>query len=341
MLGPSPRGDRHNFSRFVRESDLNGARVFRKPRPVFWELFFFGGASPLKSIFSATTIGMSLELKSSRGPFDSDMLAVETAPRPVHPSDYYALGQLLAFCYYFGLQDMHKDNLLLSPGGLQVIDAEQAFSELLLPNQTLLLPANKDIPWSAGLNILTGTALERLPNHEAKVLLDGFVDLTSLFIENLGSIRSVLRDADSDMRRQPIRIFFRGTREYVEHLDGKTIIADCFEEEAIQLARGDVPYFFMFTGSGVVYFYSSSAWAAQEVAVPVGFRKFVDYCAKEPSYLFTREKIERQWARGMLFLSKKLESLNARDLVWDSCSVTREAGQLNFVSPALRMSAKN
>ena len=66
----------------------------------------------------------------------------------------------------------------------------------------------------------------------------------------------------------------------------------------------------------------------------------VDFCAKEPSVLFTRVKIEQQWARGMLYLAKKLTALEAGDLVWDSCSVVRDTGRLDFKSSGLRMSAK-
>lgn len=340
MLSSMPRGDRHNFNRFVRESVRGGTRVFRKPRPVFWELFFFGRTSPLKGVFSATTIGMNLELAESRGPFDNDMLAVATAPRAITPDDYYAFGQLLAYCYYLGLQDMHKDNLLLSSEGLQVIDAEQAFSELLLPNQTLLLPPNHDIAWSAGLNLLTKTPLEGLPRPEAKKVLDGFLDLTRVFVGSLDVIRSALADAELEIRSQPIRIFFRGTRKYVEHMDGRSLLADCFEEEKIQIARGDVPYFFMRAGKEQVYCYSSDAWEYREVQTPDAFRKFTDYCAKEPSVLFARLKIEQQWARGMLYLAKKLASLEAGDLSWDSCSIVRETDRLEFRSPDLRMSAK-
>ena len=283
---------------------------------------------------------MELQLKSSRGPFDNDMLAVETMPRPISSNEYYSFGQLLAYCYYLGLQDIHKDNLLWSPDGLQVIDAEQAFSELLLPNQTLLLPANRGITWSAGLNQLTKSTLEQLAHLEAKSLLDGFLDLTGLFIKDLGAIRSALLDAVPDFKRQPIRIFFRGTRDYVEHLEGRSQITNCFEDETVQLARGDVPYFFMLLGGEGVYFYSSAAWDIQEARVPDAFKKFTVYCAKEPADIFTQSKIEQQWARGMLFLSKKLASLDDRDLAWDSCSITRESGRLNFVSPSLRMTTK-
>lgn len=103
---------------------------------------------------------MNLELDSSKGLYENEMFAIEAVNRSFNHTDFYRFGELLAYAYYFGIQDLHKDNLLLTNGGIQVIDVEQAFSELLLPNHSLLLPLKKTVNWSAGLNVLTSLQIE-------------------------------------------------------------------------------------------------------------------------------------------------------------------------------------
>lgn len=268
------------------------------------------------------------------------MVAIEADQRTSQISDYYAFGQLLAYCFYFGLQDIHKDNLLICRQGLQVVDVEQAFSDLILPNQTLLLPPNRHITWSAGLNLLTTLKIEQLVRPKAKILVEGFNDLTSIFINEHAAIRSVLLSSLKEFEQQPIRIFFRGTKEYAEDLLGETMIPNCIAEEKTQLDRGDIPYFFMFLGKRQVYFYSSEYWDVEEVKVPENFQKFITYTAKNPTEFFIQSNVEQQWARGMLFLAKKSPSLTQNDLNWKTCSIVRSADQLNFASDNLKMVAK-
>jgi hypothetical protein len=283
---------------------------------------------------------MNLELKSTSGFFLNSVAEIKSIVPSLGDNDFFSFGQLLAYCYYFGIQDLHKDNILWSQDGLQVIDAEQAFSELLLPNQTLMLPANREIIWSAALNLLKKSSLEHLSRSQARSLLDGFFELSILFIENISEITEILRQNIRDIKQQPIRIFFRGTREYVEALTRESIRGNFFDEETIQLSRGDVPYFFKFMGNESVFYYSSIDWEITKVKVPDGFQKFVSYCAKDPADLITEINVKQQWARGMLYLVKKLSALNSEDTHWPSCSIEKVDGQLEFTSPDLKMIAK-
>lgn len=340
MLNQNPKGDFHNFNKFVKQIDFNGAKVFSKPRPVFWELYFFGKESPLKEIFSSTTIKMNLELSSSRSFFDNDVVAIEVSQRPIVLSDYFSFGQLLAYCYYFGLQDLHKDNLLIVPDGIQVIDLEQAFSELLLPNHSLLLPVNKNITWSAGINILSKATIDQLTALEAKHLIDGFATLSNLILNQIEKIRLILTSSLSNFEIQPMRIFFRGTRDYVEKLQGISKVQNWFPEEKLQLDRNDVPYFFMFMNKEPIHYYTSESWNTEQVIVPEDFKRFANYCAKNPLDIFKKSKIEQQRARGMLYLVNKMSILVGQDLNWDSCSILITDEQIEFSSPNIRMITK-
>lgn len=283
---------------------------------------------------------MNLELSSSKGLHESEMFAIQAVNRPVNPADFYRFGELLAYAYYFGIQDLHKDNLLLTDGGIQVIDVEQAFSELLLPNHSLLLPLKKTVNWSSGLNVLTSLQIEELGTNEAKCLIDGFVNMTQIFLCKLMGILDVLQNHLINFEAQPIRVFFRGTRDYVEHIKGITSIDNLFPEEEVQIDRKDVPYFFMFLGNENVYYYSTESWDFKTVEVPTQFVPFINYCALNPLNFMTQRKIEEQWAKGMLYLARKLKSLNSGHLQWEYCSILKSSQELAFRSPSLSMTAK-
>ena len=61
--------------------------------------------------------------------------------------------------------------------------------------------------------------------------------------------------------KQPIRKVVRSTHEYVDLLEKKVLATDLseplHESEKIQLARGDVPYYFRFSDASKLYYYSS------------------------------------------------------------------------------------
>jgi len=321
----------------VTSRSLGDARFFIKPRTIFWEMLFFGRNSPLKVPFSGTTIEFNLEQKYSRGPRESEVWAVDTSGVPASMLDsFFSFGQLLAYCYFFGLQDMHKDNILRTSTGLQAIDVEQAFSDLLLPNQTLMLTPNKDINWSSALNLVTSRSVGHLERREAKALIDGFVALAGHLKKNLPTVIEIIASLNDDFRNQPIRVFFRGTREYTDAVSGGSQIVDALEEEMIQLARGDVPYFFTFLGRNKIYYYTTADWNYAEVRVPESFRKFVENCGCDPLVLLSAPSIEKRFARGLLFLSRKMRLLTNADLKWEGCGIERASEQLVFRSPDLK-----
>lgn len=340
MLENIPKGDFHNFNRFVSQRKLNGAIVFNKPRPVFWEMFFFGERSPLKRVFTSTTIQMNLRHLQAKGVFDNDVKAINSADRLATLDDFYAFGQLLAYCYFFGLQDIHKDNLLITENGLQVIDLEQAFSDMLLPNQSLLLPVNPGGIWIAGLNVLTNKAIDQLGKFESKKMIDGFLSLSKVVLDSVDQITEILLTSQASFQNQPLRVYLRGTKDYDEKLRGESAVSNWFYEESVQLTRGDIPYFFSYLGDNNVYYYTTKCGVKEKAEVPAAFHKFTDYCGKNIADLFNKKLIREKWARGILFLAKKLEILDGVDLQWTDCSVVRKEGQLKFISPLLMVTTK-
>lgn len=284
---------------------------------------------------------MQLQQYSANGLNENEILEVKSSNRKIEPADFYAFGELLAYSYYFGIQDLHKDNLLSTEKGIQVIDVEQAFSDLLLPNHSLLLPLKKSVTWSAGLNIITRSPIEELGSTEAKALVDGFVNITEIFLNQVREIGDVLNALMLTFESQPIRVFFRGTRDYVEHINGVTPISNLFSEEQEQIARKDVPYFFMFLNKSDVYYYTSKSWEFRKVEIPTPFMPFVNYCAMNPHKLMTKAMIEEKWAKGMLYLARKFGSLGSDKLRWKICSIVKTSQNLIFKSPVINMAAKS
>jgi hypothetical protein len=113
-----------------------------------------------------------------------------------------------------------------------------------------------------------------------------------------------------------------------------------FPEEVVQTERKDVPYFFMFLGKENVHYYSTENWDYETVEVPTQFVPFINYCALSPLNFMAQAKIEEQWAKGMLYLARKLVSLNSENLQWEHCSVAKSDQELAFTSPNLKMATK-
>ncbi len=283
---------------------------------------------------------MELIHATEQSAHDNTVVAINPSQRPITTKDFYEFGQLLGYCYYFGIQDIHKDNLLITNTGLQVVDVEQALSNLLLPNQTLLFPTDKKLAWSAGINALTQDPLELIPNTEAKALIDGYQSITECFFAQLSHLREILQAHESDFKNYPIRIFFRGTRDYANLLEKKTTIENLLLEENIQLERGDIPYFFKFINRNQVFYYTSDSWEYNEVALPIDFIKYVDFCAKSPLDLFMKGRLENAWACGSLYLAKNLPSIPAHNLKWETCSIHKTESHLDFISKNLKMTTR-
>lgn len=337
MLITAPQGDLHNFNRSVYKVALKDGAFFKKPRPVIWETLFFGNKSPLKNIFSNTAIQMELNQLASSGFFENDMLEVSKSDRAISESDFYCFGQLLGYCYYFGIQDIHKDNIIISDKGIQVIDVENAFSNFILPNQSLLLPANKEITWSAGLNLLTKDNLGELSQVYASNIIEGFVFISEYFYKHWAQIKMILLQNKDTFINYPIRVFFRGTKEYTEHLKGIAQIQNLFEEETIQLVRNDVPYFFKIIGKSDVFYYTTNNWTFEKARIPAEFHKYANHLTDNLEVFFNPEKFERQWGSGLLYLVNKMKNLNTEKLAWDMCSVIFDAYKMYFQGPNIKM----
>lgn len=66
----------------------------------------------------------------------------------------------------------------------------------------------------------------------------------------------------------------------------------------------------------------------------------VDYCAKSHKDILSHENLELRWARGMLYLLKRLRTLQNNDFSWPTCSIRRTDTEIEFDSPTIKMKSK-
>lgn len=245
-------GDVHNLGKAVTDT---GTGFIFKPRTVFWEWLFLSSDSPLRKTLrnidqtsdaDITSFLPSLKfLKVDEKPF---LLCGEVEKLKLSPVNEFGsyeskcLGGLLALCAYFGITDIHKDNILMgydSRGRFicSPIDIECVFEKLELLSQNQIV-ASKD----ASKKIIGFFECTEKDTH-LDLLCESFIKTLHLLSKNSDEIYNTLLSID-DILKAPVRAVIRPTHEYVSYLSGENHDIGFSDEEMIQLKRGDVPYFF-------------------------------------------------------------------------------------------------
>ncbi len=300
-------GDFHNFTQAVRRiSAPDGSEYFEKPRTLFWERLFFGFDSPLKKYFKGMDepiFNLKIKFLDESRQGSVEKILAEDNPT-LNEDKIRNFGFLLGYCYVFGLQDLHKENLLMTKTGLQVIDLETVFANFVLPNETLLLPFKDTTFERSGLGALFKSNNEISPKN-VFTLLEGFISSLVMIEKNIDQI---LKDIElaTEGQKIPVRIILRDTRKY-RHWKTITFDPPLFDEELVQLERGDIPYFFKYIGSEELYYYTHLDKSHISVIAPDYFREKLTRIAVEPSVLLKSSKIKSAlFPNGTLVILKKL-----------------------------------
>lgn len=258
-------GDFHNFGQRVEETGEPNP-VFKKPRTVFWEHLFFGKQSPLFPVlnklsfsdgaFTLASLFCRLDISSSnewRTGESEKIFETRNGDKDL----FLKFGTLTGYATAFGLQDLHRENVLFDGTGPLPVDVEIAFSKIILPNETHLLSRQKDL--TTPLSI----AQEKWPFDEPAFfeLLDGFSKTVSFLSDNALELRSII-ESEIAKYHPTTRVLVRPTQFYREWLAGHGRDSSLSEEEIVQLERGDVPYFFKSLGDNSVYYFTKRNEAA-------------------------------------------------------------------------------
>lgn len=305
--------DLHNFGKSVQRIERGSIVLYRKPRPIYWEWLFFGKDSPLSVFFDQSRVsGVSpgevifnliTEIENDFCGNSHEVKASESIENK--PSHLYSLGVLLAYCYLFGVRDLHKNNIIKTDSHLQVVDAEVVLAKILLPQETLLLPFKEVGPDLCGANRVLdiGATIE---NTTLEIIVSGYLDTFECILKNRKSILDVFQGLEPRMKDIPIRHILRDTIHYREW---KTQIPEypIFESELLQLKRGDVPYYFKFMDKSEVFEFTDVFGKYGVVQPPDAFLKGAAREGQGFRLLLEESRIRNQMLpAGLLYIVKIL-----------------------------------
>lgn len=268
-------GDSHNFGRHV---TLGRARV-HKPRTLFWEWLMLGAGSPLRALLrrlahedgpGEDAFDFLPELRftspAARGGGSVERLVLAPLPRPSRARRRelaVVVGRALATWSWFGVSDLHWENLALGVGRrgrliFTPLDVEIVFDDYALPTATKLLP-EADPEYSAvnrhacGVRRVLPLLGKPVDVGDLVAMVDAYREAL-LFLDRHASRIAELCAGVPGLGEAPIRVLLRGTGDYVR-ARSEPVWPPLLDAEAEQLARGDIPYFFRLYGrAGIHYF---------------------------------------------------------------------------------------
>lgn len=260
-------GDTHNFGRSVQlQQTIGEPPSFHKPRPVYWEWLFFGKTSKIRHFFSHFLLPHGMSFADSNFNLNTQLLGTWSGLSQQVNEDtsllnndnlLFSFGSLLAYCYYFGVYDLHAGNLILKNDAVQVIDCEIVFGSPLLPNESLLLPFKDETLLSSGISkILKHINLKQ--SNQKLLLMRGFIEMLDYIKPR--AIDIFFEIEKLPISEVPIRIIYRHTQRYFDFYK-QTSESIMHPEELEQLNRNDIPYFFRFINSNEVYYIADDSFS--------------------------------------------------------------------------------
>lgn len=336
--------DPHNFGKKVTRIQRASGTWYRKPRPTFWENLFFGIDSPLKNFFAIKGTNGKSQISNYFfnliiDPIDNwngnSKEIVQSCKNPIG-EHFYSFGALLAYCYIFGIRDLHRNNLIFTDTHLQVIDAEVVNTNLILPQETILLPF-KDIEFNQCALSLIIKTITSLNSIQKKEILAGFIDCLLIIKNSAEEISSITRNID--LKLIPIRVIIRNTRDYKNHLDGSKVIHDFIPEELDQLSRGDIPYFFKFISNPNLFWISADNNEYESVKDLTHYKTDVARHACSPNELISASIIEKRLIHGLMYLSKLLE-IDKNSFEFGNRTIFLKKEEICFTNPSQKYTSK-
>jgi len=277
-------GDSHNFGRRV---SLGAQRVI-KPRTLVWEWLMLGADSPLRRLLdkAAQRDGLGRDAfgflpkldfrrMSARDGGEVERIRLEPLPRLTRDgkrSLAKIVGRSLAVFSWFGVSDLHWENLVLGVGDrdrvvFAPLDIEMILADLSLPTETKLLP-DADPEYAAICRHASG--VRRVLPYLGKpvdpldlLTMAGAYHMMLVFLDRHASAIADVFARLPDLREAPIRVCLRSTGDYVRARTDE-LWPPLLDAEAEQLARGDIPYFFRLYGRPGIHYYANRALTEQK-----------------------------------------------------------------------------
>jgi hypothetical protein len=277
----TPAGDAHNFGRSV----VVEPTLVHKPRPLLWEWLVLGAKSPLRRLLreAAARDGApevfeflpELAFKGQNSRLGGTVERLRLKPLPqVSPDKRRELAQItgraVALFSWLGVADLHWENLALGVGPkgrltFAPLDVEFILDDLGSPSETKLLPEADDEygainRHACGVRRVLPYLGKPVQPSDLLAMLGAYHHTLQLLDREARAIADLLLGLPK-LAETPIRVLLRGTGDYV-HARTQPVFPPLLDAEAVQLARGDIPYFFRLYGRPGIHYYEDPALEA-------------------------------------------------------------------------------
>jgi antitoxin component of RelBE/YafQ-DinJ toxin-antitoxin module len=257
--------DSHNFNKKV---EFRGG-FYLKPRTIFWEWLLLGKESPLRIKYPNLFFPFpELQFKiDNTFPYSGKVQKFKKRRRPTNLSldEFDSIGRSLALCLFFGLSDLHKNNVVLYKSKkifyFFPIDIECIFYNYLLASQSSLLFHDNLKINESGLFFLKKIKINHISLSR---ILFGFLNHMELLEKQKINIARLLKRIIKN-KKIPIRVVLRDTREYYAQLEKMRNIQKFHPQEIEQIKRKDIPYFFSFPNQSKIYFYKNNLFEFSQI----------------------------------------------------------------------------
>jgi hypothetical protein len=275
-------GDSHNFGKHVLLDEASGVVV--KPRPLLWEWLLLSAASPLRHLVAqladdADAVDPFAAFPDLAFSFDADFggpgrvqfhAPSPLPPPPLTPRDAQTLGAAVAGLAWLGVHDLHHRNVRVGHDRdgrlcLAPLDVEAVLASLSLPTQTLLVPLSPAAARTSGLAPVLAASLDLTLVAAASA---AYLETLALFSRHEQALTAAICTVPR-ARDCHVRVIVRDTAHYVAMLrEPHTRPADLTDAEAVQLDRGDVPYFFRTIDDAAIRYVTTVDGATTTAALP-------------------------------------------------------------------------
>ncbi|MGZ3768639.1 MAG: hypothetical protein ACXVCR_01330 [Bdellovibrio sp.] len=174
-------------------------------------------------------------------------------------SEIASIGSLLALSFWFGLGDLHIENIMVGFKDDQLvcfpIDIECIFDYLTHLKQTLIVPSERISQEKCGLAKLWPILLNLSKNSKLEIIRT-FTNGINIFNQMAEEILSIINKCDG-FQNHPIRTVVRDTDYYNTVLKSRDF-GNLYQSEIEQLNRGDIPYYFRYPLDLNIYYWTTN-----------------------------------------------------------------------------------